>query len=366
MFHSFDISGNAGTHLISCLPRRFLWFPRLAGKAEPGFCQAASPNQRTMKALITGAEGFVGQHLARHLASRGLDVWGTCLMKGQEPLLLENGCSKGMPCDITKEEELRNCLERCAPDWIFHLAGQSYIPISWDDPQVTFRSNLGGTLLLLQALVRVNSRSRLLFVSSGAIYGKSYGIETLNERSPCRPTTPYGVSKLAADALIEVYVDRYGLDVVRVRPFNHTGPGQRQEFALPTFSAQIARAEQGLGPPRLEVGNLDVYRDISDVRDMVEAYALALAHGKKGGAYNVARGTSIHLREAVVALAALSQVPLSLEVDAERVRADEPGRVDVDVSLFREATGWFPKIPFEKTLSDLLDYWRQVVALEAR
>lgn len=313
------------------------------------------------RVLITGIDGFVGLHLARRLIDRGLAVWGTSLSSRPAAGLAPLEGVHGLRCDITIPADVESTLAVAEPDWIFHLAGVSFVPESWNEPRRTFEVNLLGVESLLTAVRRAGRPVRVLVVGSGDVYGESADGSALVEDAPCRPRSPYAVSKLAADLLARTYFERYELDVVRVRPFNHTGPGQRADFALSNFAKQIALAENGQEEPVLRVGNLDVERDITDVRDMVEAHILALEHGERGEAYNLGAGATVHLGKTLDRLIGMSRIALHLEVDPARARRAEARRILPDVGKFRRLTGWTPRIPIEKTLNDLLDHWRAVV-----
>ena len=267
-------------------------------------------------------------------------------------------------CDVRSEASVCTALEEARPDGILHLAGQSFVPLSWEDPAGTIQTNVVGTVSLLRGVLRVISRARVVVIGSGLIYGRTDASPCHTEEAAFDPTNPYALSKLCADLMAGLLAQQDGLDVVRVRPLNHTGPGQRPDFALPAFCRQIARAEAGLARPRLEVGNLDVHRDITDVRDIAAAYRMALLHGHRGEVYNVGSGKPVLLRRVVDLLSGMARIPIEIVLDPSRVRHGEPLRYDVDASKFKSHTGWSPQVPLEQTLEDLLSYWRDQASTE--
>lgn len=312
-----------------------------------------------MKCLITGLEGFVGRHLARHLLAEGHEVWGTTersRLVDDWPADLQVGTHR---CDVTNSSDVETVMGLVQPDQIYHLAGMSHVPASWDEPERTMRVNLLGTLHVLDAARAAVPAARVLIVSTGDVYGPVGADRAPDEDSPTFPASPYAVSKLAADHLAATYHLRHGQHVVRMRPYSHTGPGQSPPFVFPSFARQVARAERGLEEPRLLVGNLAIERDVCDVRDVVRAYRLALTRGEPGACYNVGRGETLPLSAAVDFLVKRARVPIAVEVDPALVRPEEPRAYRCDASRLRARVGWRPEIPFERTLADLLDHWRE-------
>jgi len=312
-----------------------------------------------MKCLITGLEGFAGRHLARHLASLGREVWGTSVrsrIADDWPPDVPVGTHR---CDVTNRSDVETVIGLVKPDEIYHLASISHVPASWDEPERVLRTNVLGTLHVLDAARAAVPEARVLLVSSCDVYGPAMAERAPREDSPVVPATPYAVSKLAADQLAHTYFLRYRQRVVTVRPYSHTGPGQHPRFVFPGAARRIARAEAGLEEPRLVMGNLSVQRDVSDVRDTVRAYALALERGEPGACYNVGRGETVLLQEAVDQLVKRARVPITVSLDPALVRPEEPRATRCDPTRLRERTGWKPEIPFDRTLGDLLDYWRE-------
>jgi GDP-4-dehydro-6-deoxy-D-mannose reductase len=250
-------------------------------------------------------------------------------------------------------------LVQAAPDQIYHLAAQAFVPISWQDPWGTLENNIRAEANLLHAAAQQRSAARILIVASNEEYGRVPPDDLpIDEDTPLRPDSPYGVSKIAQDFMGLQYFLSHGLHIVRVRPFNHIGPRQNDRFVAANFAKQIAEIEAGQRERKLCVGNLDAQRDFTDVRDMVRAYALALAKGEAGQVYNIVSGVPRSVRELVEMLRSLARVPFELESDPERMRPSDTPVSYCDTTKFHAATGWLPEISFEQSLSDTLDYWR--------
>ena len=313
-----------------------------------------------MRALITGAGGFVGGHLCAYLlAHTDWELTGTVYpypVKAQplEPRL------RLQHADLCDPEIVQALVSQVRPDYVFHLAAQSFVPTSFADPWGTLQNNIRAQLNLLEAVRQSGRETRVLVIGSNEEYGAPRpGELPQTEESPLRPNNPYALSKVAQDFMGLEYYLAYGLPVVRVRPFNHTGPGQAPRFVVPAFASQIARIEAGLQEPVLKVGNLEAARDFTDVRDIVRAYHLAASQGEPGEVYNLASGQPQSVQEVLETLLSYSQAQIRVERDPERYRP-----VDVPVaygaaSKFHRLTGWKPEIPFEQTLQDVLAFWRE-------
>lgn len=300
-----------------------------------------------MRALVTGAGGFVGGHLVTHLADAGDQVTTTDPSHGG--------------ADITDAAAVRDDVAEAAPEIVYHLAGWANVGTSWDHPHDVFRINAEGTLNVLTA-ARECGVTRVVAVSSADVYGKGRPEDMpLTEESPLRPTSPYAASKVAADFLgLQAWLG-HGVEVVRVRAFNHLGPGQSEGFVASALASRIARAERD-GGEVVTVGDLSARRDHTDVRDVVRAYRLLAVDGEPGEAYNVCSGHDVAVQEVADLLLSRARVGLRLEVDPSLLRP-------VDVPVLRgshakltSATGWEPEIPLEATLTDLLDDWRARLA----
>jgi GDP-4-dehydro-6-deoxy-D-mannose reductase len=306
--------------------------------------------------LVTGVSGFVGPHLARALVASGARVVGL----GFEPEPPAGVPLEGWHvADLREPAAVARAVALAHPDAVVHLAGQSSAARSFEDPAATFEANVTGTRNLLEAVRAGAPAARVLVVGSSEVYGPQPEGSRVGEETPFAPVSPYASSKAEADRLAEASAQgEHGLDVVRVRAFSHTGPGQSAVFVVPAFAQQIAAIEAGRAEPVLRVGNLEVMRDISDVRDVVRAYVALLARGTRGAAYNVCRGEGVKLTEVVRRLVALARVTIRVEVDPARLRpADIPWLVGDPSRIARDA-GWRCEIPLERTLGDVLEEWR--------
>ena len=245
---------------------------------------------------------------------------------------------------------------------MFHLAAQSFVPTSWKLPVETFAINALGQINLFEALIDLKLNPKFQIAGSSEEYGKVYEHEVpMKETNYLRPLSPYAVSKVAQDLLGYQYHQSYGLKTVRTRGFNHTGPRRGDVFVTSNFAKQVAEIEKGLKPPVIHVGNLDAKRDFTDVRDMVRAYWLATEKCEDGDVYNIGSGTTYVMQDMLDMLLGMSTVKVKVEVDPARLRPSDVPILLADASKFVAATGWKPRIPFETTLRDLLNYWRESV-----
>jgi len=318
-----------------------------------------------MRALITGITGFAGSHLAEYLLAEHPDVEVFGIYRWRSRMdSIEHLRSrvKLVEADLRDTTSMHTALDRSRPDVIFHLAAQSFVPASWSAPNETLTTNIAGQTNLFEAVRALRLDPVIQIACSSEQYGLVLQGETpIKETNPLRPLSPYAVSKVAQDYLGYQYFQSYGLKVVRTRGFNHTGPRRGQVFVTSNFCSQVAAIELGLQEPVIQVGNIDAIRDFTDVRDMVRAYWLAVTKAKPGEVYNIATGHGISIREMLNRLIALSNVEVRIEVDPERLRPSDVEVLIGDASKFRADTGWEPRIPFEQTLRDLLDYWRQTL-----
>lgn len=317
-----------------------------------------------MKALITGITGFAGSHLADYLLARGdVEVYGTIRWRSRtENIAHVKRTLNLIECDLCDAFSVDELISKVKPDLIFHLAAQSFVPTSWNAPCDTLMNNIIGELNLFESVRKVRIDPRIQIACSSEEYGLVYGDELpIRETNPLRPLSPYAVSKIAQDYLGYQYSKSYGFKVIRTRTFNHTGPRRGEVFVTSNFARQVAEIEKGLREPVVRVGNLDAKRDFLDVRDVVKAYWLAQENGEPGEVYNIASGTARSIREVLETLIGLAGIEVTIEQDPNRMRPSDVPVLVGDYNKFKERTGWEPKVPFEITMKDLLDYWRERV-----
>jgi GDP-4-dehydro-6-deoxy-D-mannose reductase len=296
-----------------------------------------------VRSLITGGRGFVGNWLAEHLRSLGDQV----VAIDQE-------------VDVTNPSALLQAVTDARPDAIYHLAALTHVGQSWDEPLRVLEVNVIGTGALLAAARECGSDPRILVTSSAEVYGAVTDPDRLplTEESPTAPLTPYAASKLAAEALVAQAYLGHGQHAITVRPFNHIGPGQTPNFAVPALAKRIVEADRR-GASTIPVGNLSARRDFTDVRDVVRAYRALIETGTPGEVYNVCSGRDVSIRSIAEGLLALAETSLEFETDPSLVRPVEVPVLRGDPTRLGEATGWKPEIPLEETLADVLAYWRQ-------
>ncbi|HYX26231.1 MAG TPA: GDP-mannose 4,6-dehydratase [Thermoanaerobaculia bacterium] len=319
-----------------------------------------------MRALITGITGFAGSHLAEYILAEqpGVEVFGTFRWRSRMDNVEHlDGRIKLVEADLRDYTSMHQALAVSRPDVVFHLAAQSFVPSSWNAPSDTLVTNVTGQTNLFEAIRALKLDPVVQIACSSEQYGLVHPEETpIKETNPLRPLSPYAVSKVAQDFLGYQYFQSYGLKAVRTRGFNHTGPRRGQVFVTSNFCSQVAAIELGLQEPVIRVGNMEAIRDFTDVRDMVRAYWLAVTRAKPGEVYNIATGHGIHIREMLDLVLSFSRVEVKTEVDPARLRPSDVEILIGDSAKFRADTGWEPKIPFEQTVRDLLDYWRKVLA----
>ncbi len=316
-----------------------------------------------MRCLITGATGFAGRHLVERLRADGHEVFGTTRHAPRAPerrvAIPHLPPDHLFAVDINDRPALTNLVRHLRPDGVFHLAAITSVAASFNDPEAVYRTNLLGSLNLFAALRDAAAACRIVWVGSSDAYGQVPPDELpVAETHLFRPLSPYAVSKAAADLAAFQWSRAHGLDVVRVRAFNHTGPGQAAQFVCSDFARQLIEVERGTRPAQVDVGNLDAVRDFSDVRDVVRAYALTRQVGAAGEAYNVCSGTGRTIRDVLDTLIRVSGLRVAVVVRPERQRpVDVPVLIGCAAKL-RRATGWAPAIEWEQTLRDLLQDWR--------
>ncbi len=319
-----------------------------------------------VRVFITGITGFVGSHLAEYLLSQGHEVWGSIRRRSpRENIAHLEGRLQLVEMDLRDGISVRRALREAEPEWIFHLAAQSFVPTSWRAPQETFEVNVLGQIHLLEAVRELGLSCRIQIAGSSEEYGLVHEDELpIRETNPLRPLSPYGVSKVAQDLLGWQYHRSYGLHIVRTRAFNHEGPRRGEAFVTSNFARQVAEMQLGRREPVLRVGNLEAIRDYTDVRDVVRAYVLALERGEPGEVYNICSGRGYRIAEIPEILREISGVDFRIEQDPARLRPSDVPILIGDSSKFRRQTGWEPEIPFRKTMEDLYNYWLQRLSRE--
>jgi len=312
------------------------------------------------KALITGIAGFAGSHLSEFLLSRKIAVSGFYLPDHSvENVAHIKDKINLIACDLLNKKDVEDKVSKINPDYVFHLAAFASPAQSFKNPRQTLENNIVGQLNLLESLVKTKSQAKILVVGSADEYGN---VDPKNlpiaEDTPLAPPSPYAVSKVAQDLLGLQFFLHHNLNIVRVRPFNHIGPRQSPHFVVSAFASQIADLEKK-GGGSIRVGNLETWREFTDVRDMVRAYFLALGKGKVGSVYNIGTGKPIKIAQILKILLFFSKVKIKVVIDKKLYRPVDIVKIYCDSSKFRKETGWRPKINIEKTLSDTIDYERR-------
>jgi GDP-4-dehydro-6-deoxy-D-mannose reductase len=305
-----------------------------------------------LRILITGGTGFVGAHLIRFLQTQD-----------QELFVLASGAATSREpgveyheADVRDAKAVHSLLREIKPAQIYHLAGITAVDVSWANPRLTYEVNLFGALNVFEAAMNLPLPPRILNVSSSQVYAPASG--ALTEESPLRPGSPYAASKAMAELLAGQYRDREAGSILTVRPFNHTGCGQPPNFVLPSIAKQFAEIEVGRRQPKLSLGNIHVGRDFTDVRDVVRAYASVLEKGSASEVYNVCSGTPVFLSDIIQMFQKISGIHINIEIDPKKVRPGEVAEIYGDPGKLRAATGWLQEIPLQKTVEDILNFWR--------
>lgn len=310
-----------------------------------------------MKFFITGIEGFVGHYLAQNLSDNGHQVGGSFIDAKAASDLVEK--FKLYQVDLRQPGQISQAMDDFCPQTVFHLAAQSSPALSFKKPQETFEINLIGTVNLLEALRGLKEKCRLVLISSCEVYGPVSSEKPISETQPYNPVSPYASSKVFQEISCLQYFRTYHQDTIVVRPFPHTGPGQPPSFALPSFARQIAEIEKGKKEPVIIVGNLSARRDISDVRDVVQAYRLLAEKGRPGETYNVSSGLAVSMEDALNRMLQMSRVTIRTQTDPALMRPADVPLLWGDPSKLKSETGWNPSYQFKDTLEDLLNHWRQ-------
>lgn len=315
------------------------------------------------RVLITGITGFAGSHLAEFLLKKKFEIYGVCRWRANRDNILHlNKKLKLIEADLLDAHSLDSLMIEVRPEYIFHLAAQSFVPASWTSPAVTLETNVVGTANLFESVRRAQIDPVIQIACSSEEYGLVKEDEVpVKETNPLRPLSPYGVSKVAMDHLGYQYFKSYDMKIIRTRGFNHTGPRRGEVFAESSFARQIAEIEKRKREPVIYVGNLEARRDYSDVRDMVRGYFLAVTKGEPGEVYNLCSGKAWRIGDCLEMLLKMSKVKVKIRQDPLRMRPSDIPILLGDNSKFVKKTGWQPEIPFKETLKDLLNYWRKRV-----
>lgn len=307
--------------------------------------------------LIIGAAGFVGGYLMDYIHEEKAD-WKTYVTKmPKEGISEQDVIVKNL--DITNPSEINDLLEEVRPDYIFHLAAQSSVALSWKNPQLTIDINIKGAVNLLESLRNLDYKPRVLMIGSGEEYGHVKEEEIpIVEDNNTRPGNIYAVTKVCQNMIGKLYASAYGLEIMSTRSFNHTGPNQAPMFVVADFCKQVADIERGIQDPVIKVGNLSARRDFTDVRDVVRAYALLIEKGKAGETYNVGTGKAIEIRSILNKILTHTDQKIEVYVDPNKMRPVDVPIIEPDISKLYEATGWQPEISIDQTIEDTLNWYR--------
>lgn len=309
------------------------------------------------RALIIGAAGFVGSYLIDHIQKHC--VWSIVVTKMPQETMACPGVDI-CDLDILAPEAIERLLEEQRPDYIFHLAAQSSVAVSWKNPGLTVDVNVKGSLNVLDAVRKLDYKPRVLLIGSGEEYGHVRENEVpVQEDNVLRPGNIYAATKACQNMIGAIYAQAYGMDVMMVRAFNHVGPNQSPIFVVADFCKQTAEIEAGLKEPVIKVGNLSARRDFSDVRDVVRAYVELMEKGKAGETYNVGSGNAVEIRKILDMILSRSKKEIRVEVEPSRMRPVDVPVIEADISKLKACTGWEQKITLEETIQDTLEYWRQ-------
>lgn len=312
-----------------------------------------------MRVLVTGASGFVGPYLLDRLCAAGHEVVATSGGEADGVRDVGSGLVEWVRLDLRDEESIQTVLASVRPQAIVHLAAISSVARSWDDPASVWEVNATGTQRLARWAATFSAGCRFLYVSSSEVYGAATDGGPVTEDAPPRPTNPYGASKAAGEMALWPWGAAGKLDVIVARSFGHSGAGQSPDFILPNVALQLARIARRAQPPQLQLGNLEVEREILDVRDVVEAYALLLERASSG-IYNVCRGVAFRLRDVVSRMIEMARAEVTIVGDAARMRPTETPRLVGDATRLRQL-GWRPRYDLDDTLRALLE-WAQAHA----
>ena len=307
------------------------------------------------KGLVIGAAGFVGSYLIEEMYSCGIDSYATKLPHER----LEHERAKVYDLDILSKEAIVTLLLEIRPDYIFHLAAQSSVGLSWKNPGLTVDVNIKGSINVMDAVRELYYKPRVLLIGSGEEYGHIRPGETpIREDNLLRPGNIYAATKACQNMIGSIYAQAYDMQMMMVRSFNHIGPGQAPMFVVSDFCKQVAEIEKGLREPVMYVGNLAAKRDFTVVRDVVKAYVGLIQQGVPGETYNMGSGHAVEIRKILDMIISLSEKEIRVEIDPNKIRPVDVPIIEADITKIHELTGWKPQIELNQTIRDTLDYWR--------
>lgn len=310
------------------------------------------------KGLIIGAAGFVGSYLIEEMHACGMEVCATKLPHEQ----LEHPHAQIYDLNILDKEAIVALLLELRPDYIFHLAAQSSVGLSWKNPGLTVDVNIKGSINVMDAVRELYYKPRVLLIGSGEEYGHIRPGETpIREENLLRPGNIYAATKACQNMIGSIYARAYDMQLMMVRSFNHIGPGQAPMFVVSDFCKQVAEIEKGLREPVMYVGNLAARRDFTDVRDVVKAYVKLIVQGEPGETYNMGSGHAVEIRKVLDMIISMSVKEICVEIDPNKIRPVDVPIIEADITKLHELTGWEPHIPLEQTIRETLDYWRMHV-----
>lgn len=312
-----------------------------------------------MNVLIVGGAGFVGKYLLRHLKSN-YDWHLSATKLPNEEIQVSDVDIYSL--DIMDKDAITALLMQVKPDYIYHLAAQSSVALSWKNPNLTVDINIKGCLNLLDAVRESGLTPKIMLIGSGEEYGRISQEELpITELTLPRPGNLYAATKTCQNMIGNIYATAYNMDIILVRAFNHIGPEQAPMFVASDFCKQVAMIEKGQLPPVMKVGNLSARRDFTDVRDVVRAYGLLIQKGLKGETYNIGSGNAITIQSILDCILSLSTQTIKVEIDPDKLRPIDVPVIEADITKITHCTNWQPQISLEQTLKETLDYWRQTI-----
>lgn len=312
-----------------------------------------------MRALIIGGAGFVGDYLVDHLIN---DYKWTVAATKLESERIEKDNIAIYNLDILNKDDILDILNEFRPDYIFHLAAQSSVSLSWKNPSLTIDVNIKGSVNVLDAIRELDYKPRILLIGSGEEYGLILPEEIpINENAHLKPGNIYAATKACQNMIGKIYADAYQMDIIMVRAFNHIGPKQSPIFVVANFCKQVVEIEKGLKEPVIKVGNLNAKRDFTDVRDVVRAYSSLIQKGISGETYNVGSGNSIAIKDLLKIILSYSSTKIRVETDQDKFRPVDVPVIEANIDKFQHIAEWKPNFSLITTINDTINYWREVL-----